>query len=146
MPKKSSKKNKGSTKEPKIRELEFKEDLQEYGKIVSLLGDRRMTVKMSDNTEIMGHVRDALRRKRVFIRIDDVVLVSRREFQEGKVDIIHKYIDTEVKNLVNYGEIPEWFLKTSAMIADDAGDTAGADLGFDFSTLEPEDVINFDDI
>jgi len=145
MPKKS-KKNKGSTKEPKIRELEFKEDLQEYGKIVSLLGDRRMTVKLSDGTDIMGHVRDAMRRKRVFIKIDDVVLVSRREFQEGKVDIIHKYIDTEVKNLVNYGEIPEWFLKTSAMIADDAGDTSGADLGFDFSTLEAEDVIDFDDI
>ena len=143
MPKKS-KKNKGSAKEPKVRELEFKEDLQEYGKIISLLGDRRMTVKLPDGTDIMGHVRDAMRRKRVYIKTDDVVLVSRREFQEDKVDIIHKYVDTEVKNLVNYGEVPEWFLKTSAMIADDAGTTTGGDLGFDFSTVEEE--VDFDDI
>jgi translation initiation factor 1A len=143
MPKKS-KKNKGSAKEPKVRELEFKEDLQEYGKIISLLGDRRMTVKLPDGTDIMGHVRDAMRRKRVYIKTDDVVLVSRREFQEDKVDIIHKYVDTEVKNLVNYGEVPEWFLKTSAMIVDDAGTTTGGDLGFDFSVVEEE--IDFDDI
>jgi translation initiation factor 1A len=137
-----SKKNIKFKPETKVRDLEFKEDLQEYAKVFTLLGDRRMTVMLPDRSNILGHVRDALKRKRVRVGVDDVVLVSRREFQPDKVDIIHKYTPDEIKNLIQYGEVPEWFGKTSAMIAD-MSDVVQDDLGFEFND---GDAIDFDDI
>jgi translation initiation factor 1A len=142
MPKKS-KKNKKFKPETKVRDIEFKEDLQEYAKVMALLGDRRMTLILPDQSSIMGHVRDALKRKRVRVGIDDTVLVSRREFCADKVDIIHKYNPDEIKNLIQYGEVPEWFGKTSAMIADKT-DVIQDDLGFTF--VEEADEIDIDDI
>lgn len=139
-----SKKNIKFKPETKVRDLEFKEDLQEYAKVFTLLGDRRMTVMLPDQSNILGHVRDALKRKRVRVGVDDVVLVSRREFQPDKVDIIHKYTPDEIKNLIQYGEVPEWFGKTSAMIAD-MSDVVQDDLGFEFND-GAEDAIDFDDI
>ena len=43
----------------------------------------------------------------VWIKIGDYVLVGLREFQDEKCDIIHKYMDEEIRNLRSYGEIPE---------------------------------------
>ena len=148
MPQKS-KKNKKFIPETKVRDIEFKENLQEYAKVLTLLGDRRMTLMLPDRSNILGHVRDALKRKRVRVGVDDVVLVSRRDFQPDKVDIIHKYAPDEIKNLIQYGEVPEWFAKTAAMIADPT-ETIQDDLGFTFSREDDEktgeDEINFDDI
>lgn len=141
-----SKKNKGSVKEHKIRDLEYKEELQEYGKVISMLGDRRVTVKLPDMTDTLGKVGGGMKRKRQFIRLDDVVLVSRRDFQEGKMDIIHKYTEDEVRKLVQYGEVPPWFAKTSAMISDAGCHQTTEDLGFDFQDETVDDKIDFDDI
>jgi translation initiation factor 1A len=140
-----SKKNKGSVKEVKVRELEFKEDLQEYAKVISLLGNRRITVKLPDMTDTMVIIGGKLKKKRVFIGIDDIILVSRRDFQEGKMDAIHKYTPDEVKKLIQYTEIPEWFAKTSAMISDEGvGNGQSNDLGFDF--VGDDDEIDINDI
>ena len=43
----------------------------------------------------------------VWIRSGDIVLVSLREYEEDKGDIIHKYYHREATNLVGYGEIPD---------------------------------------
>ena len=40
------------------------------------------------------------------MRVGDVVIVSLRDFQDSKADVIHKYTDNEVRNLRIYGEIP----------------------------------------
>jgi translation initiation factor 1A len=45
-------------------------------------------------------------RKRVWINIGDIVLVSLREFQDSKADIIHKYTPDEARSLKAYGELP----------------------------------------
>jgi|AntAceMinimDraft_5_1070358.scaffolds.fasta_scaffold00934_3 translation initiation factor 1A len=142
MPKKS-KKNKGSVKEVKIRELEYKDELQEYGKVVSMLGDRRVTIKLPDMTDTLGKVGGGMKKRRQFVTLDDVVIVSRRDFQDGKTDVVYKYTEDEVKKLVQYGEIPSWFAKTSAMITDDGAKQTSEDLGFDFLSA---DKIDIDDI
>ena len=146
MPKKS-KKNKGSVKEVKIRELEYKDDLQEYAKVIKLLGSRRIIVKLPDMTEVMVIIGGSLKKKRVFIGIDDTILVSRRDFQEGKMDAIHKYTPDEVKKLIQYDEIPSWFGKTAAMIsADGVNNGKNDDLGFTFLEEGADDLIDIDDI
>ena len=45
-------------------------------------------------------------RKRVWMGVDDIVLVNIREFQTDRCDICYKYNEDEVKNLLAYGEIP----------------------------------------
>ena len=47
-----------------------------------------------------------MRRKKIWIKIQDVVLVGLREFEEGKVDILHKYDYDETKSLELNQEIP----------------------------------------
>lgn len=46
-------------------------------------------------------------RKKVWITAGDIVLVGKRDFQDEKVDIIHKYSADEARNLKQYGELPE---------------------------------------
>jgi translation initiation factor 1A len=148
MPKTSKKNIKKRCEAPKTREMEYKGDLQEYGKVVSLLGDRRITIMLPDRTETMGIIGGGLKRKRVYIAVDDVVIASRRDFQEGKLDIIYKYTPDEVKKLIQYQELPGWFDKSSAMIADEGVGKPSDDLGFTFVTEDEDEEtgIDFDDI
>ena len=43
----------------------------------------------------------------VWVNNGDIVLVSLREYEEDKGDIIHKYYTGEAAALVRYGEIPD---------------------------------------
>lgn len=122
----------------KSRELELKESMEEYAKVVSLLGDRKITVKLDNGTELLGCIPGKMKRK-CWIAVDDVVIVGIREYQEAKVDILHKYNDDEVKKLIQYGEIPEIFGKSASSMDDNIPDD-----GIDFQ--ENVEEINFDDI
>ena len=86
------------------RNLLFKEDGQNYGKIIKNLGSCRFEVFGMDGTTYLGIVRGKMRNK-VWIRVDNFVLFTYRDFEVGKVDIIHKYSDDEVKRLVSMDEI-----------------------------------------
>ena len=72
-------------------------------------------------------------RKKVWITAGDIVLVAKRDFQDEKVDIVHKYSADEARNLKQYGELPE-----TARINETAVDMAMAggddddDIGIDF--------------
>lgn len=46
-------------------------------------------------------------KNRVWINVGDIVLISLRDFQDEKADIILKYFDEEAKLLKSYGELPE---------------------------------------
>lgn len=89
------------------REITFKEDGQEYCQITKMLGNGRCDGVLLDgqNSVVMAHIRGKMR-KRVWITTGDIVLVGVRDFQDGKVDIIHKYNSEEARNLKNLGEIP----------------------------------------
>lgn len=143
MPKKKSKKNKGSSKEETKRELIFAEDMQSYAKVLKLLGDRRLTVIYPDGTELMAIIPGRLKKK-YWCRIvpDDVILVSIRDFQVDKVDVIHKYTNEEVKSLIQYGEIPSKF--ESSGIAEE--DNALEEGGFEWKVDGDDDEIDIDDI
>jgi hypothetical protein len=67
------------------------------------------------------------------------VLVSLREFQDGKCDIIHKYTTDEAKQLKQHGEIPESVginvTSTELSAAADGGGAPAEDTGFDFEQV-----------
>ena len=43
----------------------------------------------------------------VWINQGDIILISLREFQDDKADVIVKYTSDEARNLKAYGELPE---------------------------------------
>jgi len=131
---KNRRRGKGDGEEAK-RELEFKEEGQEYSQVVKMLGNGRCECFCFDGVTRLGHIRGKMRKK-VWITAGDIVLVGKRDFQDEKVDIIHKYTADEARNLKQYGELPE-----TARINEGAVDLATDGLA------ETEDIgIDFDDI
>jgi len=102
---KKHKRGKGDQEQVK-RELIFKEDGQEYGQVLRMLGNGRCEVQCFDGTKRLCHIRGKMRKK-VWVMVTDIVLVSLRDFQDEKGDIILKYNSEEAKNLKTYGELPE---------------------------------------
>merc|ERR1712227_961430 len=88
------------------KELEFKEDGQEYGQVARMLGNGRCEVQCFDSIKRLCHIRGKMRKK-AWVNQGDIVLVSLRDFQDEKGDIIVKYTAEEARNLVAYGELPE---------------------------------------
>ena len=86
------------------REIEYKEEGEEYAQVKKMLGNMRLSVYCFDAKTRIAKVRGSLRRAR--IRLDDIVLVALREFEEEKCDVIHVYRPEEVKVLKASGEIP----------------------------------------
>eukprot|EP00126_Sphaerothecum_destruens_P013951 Sdes_comp23913_c0_seq1m22026 len=119
------------------RELVFKEDGQEYGQIVKILGSGRVEVFCFDGATRICHIRGKLRKK-VWINQGDIVLIGLRDYQDAKGDVILKYNADEARNLKSYGELP-----SNAKINET--DTFGEDgfdqdVTFDFNDAVVDDI------
>lgn len=79
-------------------------DTQDYGLVLTALGNGRFSVYCNDNQERLGTLCGTMRR-RVWIAACDVVLFSKRGFQDDKIDIIHKYSPDDIKLLARLGEL-----------------------------------------
>jgi translation initiation factor 1A len=101
---------------------------QEYAQVTALLGNCRLRLNCIDGKTRMGKIRGAIRKKS-WISMNDVVLVSLREFEDDKCDVLHAYKPPEVIYLQKLGEIPT-SIKTSDNKAD--GDEKHQDIGIDF--------------
>lgn len=86
------------------RELRFKEDLEDYAVVEKVLGDCRLDCLCTDGSNRLCHIRGKFR-KRVWMTVGDVLLISLREFEDGKADVVHKYNPEEVAILRDRGEI-----------------------------------------
>lgn len=96
---------------PKVeKKLIFKEDEQEYGLVTKTLGNGRFRIRLNlQNKEVIGRLRGKFRRgsskKKNWVDVNTVVLVSLRDFTEDVVDIIHVYDDVETRTLKKNGNI-----------------------------------------
>ncbi|KAL7621306.1 Translation initiation factor 1A [Parahypoxylon ruwenzoriense] len=110
------------------RELTFKEDGQEYAQVVKMLGNGRLEAQCFDGTKRLAHIRGKLRKK-VWINNGDIILLSLRDYQDEKGDVILKYSADEARSLKAYGELPE-----SAKIneTDTYGPGDDGECGFEF--------------
>jgi len=101
---KSRRRGKGG--EGEKRELVFKEDGQVYGQVLKMLGNGRCDCMCVDGVKRLCHIRGKMR-KRVWIATGDIVLISLRDFQDEKADIILKYSADEARSLKSYSELPD---------------------------------------
>jgi translation initiation factor 1A len=90
---------------PEKTELLIKEEGQEYAKVLKMLGNGRLSAYCFDGIERMCHIRGKLKKK-VWIGVNDIILISLRDFQDGKADILSKYSDQDIRQLVKMGELP----------------------------------------
>jgi translation initiation factor 1A len=87
---KNYKKSKHGGEDENALFVERQED-QQYGRVVRVLGNGNMLVYCNDNKERICHIRGAIR-KRVWINLGDVVLISLRDFGEAdRGDVLAKY-------------------------------------------------------
>ena len=150
------------------RELTFKEEGQgtlnnasgnsytnlhytEYAQVLKMLGNGRLEALCFDGSKRLAHIRGKLRKK-VWINQGDIILLSLRDYQDEKGDVILKYSADEARSLKAYGELPE-----SAKIneTDTYGQEGDGDCNFEFdedrSESEDEDgkdgkAVDIDDI
>ena len=82
------KKQKNSSSNYLKRELLFREECQDYGKVIERTGGNHIIVYLySSNKEMRCLIRGSLRR-RLRLTKDDTVLVALREYQANICDII----------------------------------------------------------
>lgn len=140
------KKDEGGGGADDLKNIIFRELDQEYAQVTALLGNCRLRLNCIDGKTRIGKIRGAIRKKS-WISMNDVVLVSLRDFEDDKCDVLHGYKSHEVIYLQKLGEIPST-IKTSDKI--DA-DENNQDIGIDFGEEEDDDdekkiEINFDAI
>ena len=101
---KKHKRNKNQNVQPK--NLRLKEEGQEYAQIVRCKGNCRFDVLCFDGKERMAIMCGAMKKRR-FVNANDIVLVSLREWQDSKCDIIDKYSASDVQKLKQKNLIPK---------------------------------------
>ncbi len=114
------------------RILEYKETDQEYAKIVKAFGNNRYDAQCMDGKTRLAHARGNLKKKKIFVKVGDIAIVSKRDFCDDKCDIIHIYKPKEVIQLRKLEEI-------STEMADDTfGEekAAAGDIGIEFVSDE----------
>lgn len=94
-----------------------------------MLGNGRLEAMCFDGTKRLAHIRGKLRKK-VWINQGDIILLSLRDFQDDKADVLFKYSPDEARNLKAYGELPE---------------TAKINEGEAFGGGEEDDLVEFDE-
>lgn len=81
-----------------------KQSDQIYGRVVKNLGDRNILVFCNDNYTRICHIRGSMR-KRVWINVGDIILISLRDFEsktakgEEKGDVVAKFDETHFGKL-----------------------------------------------
>ena len=108
------------------RELVCKvEGETEYGQVLKNLGNKRLEVILFSNGKSLNcKIRGSLR---AWIAIGEVVLVSMRDFQQDRADIIWKYSADEARKLKKLGEIP---LDTKIQESDNSVASRGDNIEF----------------
>ncbi|WVQ77428.1 translation initiation factor eIF-1A [Cryptococcus sp. DSM 104548] len=120
------------------RELIFKEDGQEYAQVVKMLGNGRLDAKCQDGENRLAQIRGQMRKK-VWIVVGDIVLISLREFQDERADVIHRYTPDEARNLKTYGELKDFQLVENQ----EAGGESDEEGGIEFEEADIDDICEF---
>jgi len=133
---KKYKRNKNVAQENKTTRLKDENDAQEYAQITKALGNCRFDVMCFDGKSRLATMCGKMR-KRVFVNQGELVLVSLREWQDSKCDIIEKYNPNDVQKLKKMKCIPDFIkLEETVTIEEESNDD---NLGYMFSTDMPSD-------
>jgi len=107
-----------------------------------MLGNGRLEAQCFDGQKRLAHIRGKLRKK-VWINQGDIILLSLRDFQGEKGDVLLKYTADEARSLKAYGELPE---NAKINETDTFGDQDDEGMGFEFDEDREGDSDNDVDI
>ena len=130
---KKYKRNKNVAQENKTIRFKDESQLQEYAQITECSGGCRFEVMSFDGKSRLAIMCGNMR-KRTFVNRGEIVLVSLRDFQDSKCDIIDKYKSSDVQKLKQKKLIPDFIkLDDNKQESDDEDQ----DLGFSFTMEIP---------
>ena len=110
-----------------------KEEGEEYAKVIRSLGNGRLEVQFPDRSTKLANIRGKLRRRKTWINTGDVVLVSIREYQEDRCDVLFTYSPTQLQILKKRKLLPEAFNQGQTENTTD-GANNGLDIDFCYSS------------
>ena len=92
---------------------------QEFALVTKLLGNSRVSASFYDTrdpqnkrmSEIICFLRPGLKKKRMFARMGSLILISLRDFEKDKADVIYVYNDEESKRIKRKNLLPENLIK-----------------------------------
>jgi translation initiation factor 1A len=87
----------------RLDNYELNSAYEEYAYVKKILGNCRVLVITNSGIEAIGIIRGSLRKfnNRVIIESGDIVVVSKRDYQTSKVDIVHKYNSDQIQSFIN---------------------------------------------
>jgi len=116
-------------------------DFEEYAYVIKLLGNCRASVISNSGVKSIGIIRGTLRKfnKRIMIENGDIVVISKRDYQENKVDIVHKFNLDQCKFLVTNKNISNILITYYNNKKDDIVIEDIDDINYEFDEIELKD-------
>ena len=125
-------------------------ECEEYGLVKKLLGNCRVNLICNSGDEVMGIIRGNMRKfnKRVLIDKGDIVVISKRDYQANKVDIVHKIPSdkySEVLNSAHFSNVlkNEYYNTTNASLNNKETYINFSESGSDMSDNETQNNVRF---
>ena len=131
-----------TTTKDKNRSMISIDEGQEYALVKDLLGNGRLNVLCEDNIIRMARIRGSMRHysKKILIEKGDLIIISKRDYEETKVDVCHKYNYDETCKLIRNNSFPQNIMK--AWKTNDyekyVNEQENEDLIFDNEEIEPQ--------
>ena len=119
-------------------------DGQEYGFVKEKYSSQHYKLLCYDKVERLGCLRGKLRKAR--IKNSDLVLVSIRDFQDDKCDIIQKYSDEQRDVLILKNEITESFAKDGKTFSNEYEDNISYESGSSSTSKNTSKAINVENL
>ena len=133
---KKYKRNKNVAQENKTTRLKDENESQEYAQITKALGNCRFDVMCFDGKSRLATMCGKMR-KRVFVNQGELVLVSLRDWQDSKCDIIEKYNPNDVQKFKKMKCIPDFIKLEETVIVEE--ETNDDNMGYTFTMDIPSD-------
>jgi len=104
---------KRSSRGEKNRETLAPDDGQQYAVVRDMLGNGRVKALCENGTEVAARIRGSMRKykSKVIIAPGDLIILSMREYELDKADVVHKYTHEELSDLMYRGYLPEKIMK-----------------------------------
>lgn len=102
MKKKGKGRGRGS-RDAKPSDCPVREQGQVYARVTKMQGSMRVLATGTDGREHACKIAGRMR-KREWVNVGDLVLVSLREFDGSKADLVYRYSDAEARQLCRMGE------------------------------------------
>lgn len=109
------------------REFPMREDGQLYARVSKMVGGGRLLAMCDDGVERPCKIRGSMM-GRQWVAVGDVVLVSTRDCDECKADVLFKYHASEVESLRKWGELAGFERTQEAALGDNDAEIVFEDL------------------